>query len=101
MSSEIEDFQNFFDEKEEIETVVVSQPSNVVDIQPGKKLPGRWSTGLLVSIKSDSLKTISFNLKNPILFFIFLKGIRFDTHHCSTVHVALLRLFHVFHVFGL
>ena len=56
MSSEIEDFQNFFDEKEEIETVVVSQPSNVVDIQPGKKLPGRWSTGLLVDIKSDSLK---------------------------------------------
>ena len=56
MSSEIEDFQNFFDEKEEIETVVVSQPSNVVVIQPGKNLPGRWSTGLLVGIKSDSLK---------------------------------------------
>ena len=28
-------------------TIVVSQPSNVVVIQPGRKLPGRWSTGLL------------------------------------------------------
>lgn len=54
MCSEKEDIQNFFNEKDEIETVVVSQPSNVVVIQPGRKLPGRWSTGLLVGIKSDS-----------------------------------------------
>ena len=56
MCSEKEDIQNFFNEKDEIETVVVSQPSNVVVIQPGRKLPGRWSTGLLVGIKSDSYK---------------------------------------------
>merc|ERR1712062_47641 len=50
MSSEKEDLENFFNEKEDIETIatiVVSQPSNVVVIQPGRKLPGRWSTGLL------------------------------------------------------
>ena len=47
MSDEKEDLENFFNEKEEIETVVVSQPSNVVVIQPGRKLPGQWSTGLL------------------------------------------------------
>ena len=47
MSDEKEDLENFFNEKEDIETVVVSQPSSVVVIQPGGKLPGRWSTGLL------------------------------------------------------
>ena len=42
MSGEIQDF-----EKIEKETVVITQPSNAVVVQPGRPLPGQWSTGLL------------------------------------------------------
>ena len=41
MSGEKQDFEEI-----ENETVVITQPSNVV-VQPGRPLPGQWSTGLL------------------------------------------------------